>query len=183
MLANFACFLCVVCWMFSIFLSDFFPEVSNSLDSGQAWTCRQACFGSKLFCKSYQQTTLAGEGLIGASKCLRVWIFHLSVSDEAKQITNSPGSHELSIQRTHDHWFSVMQFNHISTCVVCWQPLQTVCTQIRPDITSGLIWIQTVWQSDGIPEWIFQKSWTRKKSADDKKHANFPVGKGLTQWC
>ena len=32
---------------------------------------------------------------------------------------------------------------------------------------SGLIWIQTVWHSDGISERIFQKSWFWKKSADD----------------
>ena len=39
---------------------------------------------------------------------------------------------------------------------------------------SGLIWIQTVWHSDGIPERIFRKSWFWKKSADDKKHKQFP---------
>ena len=37
-------------------------------------------------------------------------------------------------------------------------PLQTVWTQIRPDKMSGLIWIQTVLQSDGILERIFRKS-------------------------
>ena len=31
--------------------------------------------------------------------------------------------------------------------VVCWYPLQTVWTQIRPDKKSGLIWIRTVWHS------------------------------------
>ena len=35
------------------------------------------------------------------------------------------------------------------------KPFQTVWTQIRPDKRSGLIWIQTVGHSDGIPERIF----------------------------
>ena len=34
---------------------------------------------------------------------------------------------------------------------------------------SGLIWIQMVWHSDGIPERTFWKHWFWKKSADDKK--------------
>ena len=39
---------------------------------------------------------------------------------------------------------------------------------------SGLIWIQTVWHGDGIPEIIFLNSLFLKKSADDKrKHAKF----------
>ena len=33
----------------------------------------------------------------------------------------------------------------------------------------GLIWIQTIWHSDGIPERIFQKIYFSKISADDKK--------------
>ena len=37
---------------------------------------------------------------------------------------------------------------------------------------SGLIWIQSVWHTDGIPVRIFQKSWFRKKTADDKKAGN-----------
>ena len=36
---------------------------------------------------------------------------------------------------------------------------------------SGLIWIQTVWHSDGIPEIIYWKSEFQKVSVDDKKHA------------
>ena len=43
---------------------------------------------------------------------------------------------------------------------------------------SGLIWIQTVWHSDDIPERIFKKSYD-KKSADDKKAWNFPRGQKL----
>ena len=34
---------------------------------------------------------------------------------------------------------------------------------------SGLIWIQTVWHSDGIPESCFEKVNFKKKSTDDKK--------------
>ena len=44
----------------------------------------------------------------------------------------------------------------------------------------GLIWIQSIWHSDGIPERIFRKSWFWKQSADDKKSMkNFPGGKEL----
>ena len=46
-----------------------------------------------------------------------------------------------------------------SPSVVCWSFLQTDLIQIRPDMLSGLIWIQSVSHSDGIPEIIFQKSW------------------------
>ena len=48
-------------------------------------------------------------------------------------------------------------------------PLQTVWTQIRTDRVLVLIWIQTVWHSDGILERIFRKSWFWKKPVDDKK--------------
>ena len=34
---------------------------------------------------------------------------------------------------------------------------------------NNLIWIQTVWHFDGIPERNFRKGWFWKKSADDKK--------------
>ena len=34
---------------------------------------------------------------------------------------------------------------------------------------SGLIWIQTIWHCDGIPERIFEKDNFEKKSADNKK--------------
>ena len=34
----------------------------------------------------------------------------------------------------------------------------------------GLIWIQTVWHSDGIPEDFFEKvNFQKKKSTDNKK--------------
>ena len=49
------------------------------------------------------------------------------------------------------------------TYVICWKPLQTVWNQIRPDKMSGLIWIQTVWHFDGIPERFFLKKLIVKK--------------------
>ena len=52
----------------------------------------------------------------------------------------------------------------------CWKPLQTTWTQIRFNRTSSLIWIQSDLQSDSILEISFWK----KKSADDKEHANLP---------
>ena len=33
-----------------------------------------------------------------------------------------------------------------------------------------------------IPEIILQKSWSWKKSAEDKCMKNYPVGKEFTQW-
>ena len=53
-------------------------------------------------------------------------------------------------------------------------PLQTFLTQIRPDKMSGLIWIQTVWHSDCIPERTFLKSLFWKNQQMTKKHAKFP---------
>ena len=50
---------------------------------------------------------------------------------------------------------------HLTHCllsVICWWPLQTVWTQIRPDRMLGLIWTHSVWHSDGISEIISQKS-------------------------
>ena len=48
---------------------------------------------------------------------------------------------------------------------------------------SGLIWIQTVWHSDGILESIFRKRWFRKKLADDKKkQQKYPVGRVEKGW-
>ena len=50
---------------------------------------------------------------------------------------------------------------------------QTDWTQIRPDKTSSLIWIQSVWHSDGIPDRDFPKKLIlKKKSAADKKWKN-----------
>ena len=43
----------------------------------------------------------------------------------------------------------------VAIFIVCWQPLQIVWTQIRPDKKSGLIWIQPLWYSDGFPDRIF----------------------------
>ena len=49
---------------------------------------------------------------------------------------------------------------------------------------SGLIWIQTVWHSDGIPERIFRKSCLWIKSADDiKSTKNYPVRKESRTYC
>ena len=62
----------------------------------------------------------------------------------------------------------------LPTSVVCWCPLQTVWTQIGPYITSGLIWIQNVWHSDGIPERIFRKRWFWKNHQTTIKHAKLP---------
>ena len=52
-------------------------------------------------------------------------------------------------------------------------------TQIWPDRMSGLIWIQTVWHSDRIPEIIFRKKWFGKNQQATKNIKNFPGGKEL----
>ena len=72
------------------------------------------------------------------------------------------------------------RFNSLPPSVVCWYLLQTVWNQIRPDKTSGLIWIQTVWHSDGIPERIFRKCWFWNKSADDKR--TWTISEGAKSW-
>ena len=48
--------------------------------------------------------------------------------------------------------------NSLPTGFLFWWPFQTAYIQIRPDKMSGLIWIQTVWHSDGISEIFFPKS-------------------------
>ena len=49
----------------------------------------------------------------------------------------------------------IVVINSLLTSVVCWLPLQTIWTQLRPDKTSGMIWIQTAWHSTDIPERTF----------------------------
>ena len=39
----------------------------------------------------------------------------------------------------------------------------------------GLIWIQSVWRSGGIPIRNFRKSWFLRKSADDKYHPKLMI--------
>ena len=70
------------------------------------------------------------------------------------------------------------------TNVIYWKHLQTVLIQIRPDTTSGLIWIQTVLHSDGEFEIIFwkKKLTLKKNSANNKKVQDSPVGKELENW-
>ena len=54
-------------------------------------------------------------------------------------------------------------------------PLLTICTQIRPNKASKLIWIQTVWHSDGIPErFIFKANFEKTKQQTTEKHAKLP---------
>ena len=40
---------------------------------------------------------------------------------------------------------------------------------------SGLIWVQTVWHSNGIPEIIFQKVDFEKNQQMTKKYTNLPI--------
>ena len=74
----------------------------------------------------------------------------------------------------------IRTFDSLPTGVVFWWPLQTVWTQIRPDKTSGLIWIKTVWHADGIPEQIFEEVDFDKNQQAPKKHAKLPSGQKLT---
>ena len=55
----------------------------------------------------------------------------------------------------------------------------TVWTKTRPDKMSGLIWIQTVWHSVGIPEIIFfrKKKYFEKNQKTTKTGKISPVGK------
>ena len=49
--------------------------------------------------------------------------------------------------------------------------LQTVWTQIRTDKTSVLIWGQTIWHSDKVPEITFDNvNFEEKRSADGSKN-------------
>ena len=44
----------------------------------------------------------------------------------------------------------------------------------------GLIWIQTAWHTDGIPQRFFLKKLIFKKSAGNESIQNYPVGKELS---
>ena len=63
--------------------------------------------------------------------------------------------------------YTLWCFNSLPTSVVCWYLLQTIRTQIKSEKMLRLIWIQTIWHSDGIPEIIFFFKLILKKSADD----------------
>ena len=71
----------------------------------------------------------------------------------------------------------------MSISVVCSWPLQTDWTKIRPDKMSGLIWIQSVWHSDGIPERIFRKVYFENNRQRTKKHEKFPRGQRVNFFC
>ena len=65
---------------------------------------------------------------------------------------------------SHKNWLSVNKETFLTLCllevtfVICRLPLQTVWIQIRTNKMSVLIWIQTIWHSDSVPEIIFWKS-------------------------
>ena len=88
-------------------------------------------------CKGHKQTTLVG-------KCLKESIWICNPLNTAFHLESSVFSSK----------YRVTKYNL----------LQTVWTQIRHDETSGLIWIQTVWNSDGISERNFRKSLFWKKN-------------------
>ena len=52
-----------------------------------------------------------------------------------------------------------------------------------PDKTSGLIWIQSVWHSGGIPERIFEKVDFEKNQQTTTKHEKFPKGQRIDRKC
>ena len=58
------------------------------------------------------------------------------------------------------------------------QAADIFCKQNGPR-SLGLIWIQTVWCSDGIPERFIWKGWFLKKSVDNKKHEKIPREHGV----
>ena len=76
---------------------------------------------------------------------------------------------------------AVSFLNHLPTSAVCcWYSLQTVWKQIRLDKKSGLIWIQTAWHYDCIPERIFLKKFILIETGRRQKSmVHFPVGKEL----
>ena len=82
--------------------------------------------------------------------------------------------------------FALLVTITISMCIIA---LFTEGHYAGPYITqhaklmSGLIWIQTVWHPDGVPERIFWKRWFWKKiSADDKKACKIIQQLPLQNW-
>ena len=89
--------------------------------------------------------------------------------------------------------YVVFLYHVDSSCYVHWSTYLTHCLlvssahnlckqfvwiQTRPDNVLGLIWIQTAWHSDGIPEIIFKKV-DFEKNQMTKKHAKLPRGQRL----
>ena len=62
----------------------------------------------------------------------------------------------------------------VATFEVCYSPLQTIKTQIRPNKMLDLIWIQTNWLSDSIYEKLFEGVNFENKNQMTKKHAKLP---------
>ena len=68
------------------------------------------------------------------------------------------------IQLRHENSIYV-EFNSLSPRIVCCSLLQQVWTKIRPEKTSGLIWIQSVWPSKNFTKKLILKKknqWTTK---------------------
>ena len=84
----------------------------------------------------------------------------------------------LAVYPDNNHQWLWLIKNSLHTCVFCWKRLQTVWIQIRPDMLSGLIWIQTVWHSDVIPE---EFKTNEKMSAGDKKHAQLHIRQSVKE--
>ena len=55
--------------------------------------------------------------------------------------------------------------------VVCWLTLQKVWTKIRTDRMLVLIWIQTIWHFDSVPESNFEKSQKTSEASKITQHA------------
>ena len=158
MLGNLACFL--VIWFFFLKI-NIFQKINiqeyhkcQTVGSRSGYRFYRAWSGSKLFAKVISRRHWQTKSIF--LKHSTYWKF--------KDI-NSTTWWLFNFLRV-GYWFSL---NSLPTIVVCWYHFQTTWTQIRPGITSGLIWIQPVWHSDGILEKNFLKKFISKKSADDKK--------------
>ena len=109
---------------------------------------------------------------------LEEWVFSIKDFTHVSAVTYVVGV-VLKVWWEFSSWLLTLSLL-VATFVICWYPLQTVWTQIRPNKMLcliiqmfgliikmlGLIWIQTVWHSDAIPERYFWKKLIKKKKKE-----------------
>ena len=122
------------------------------------WSCKQGYFD------------LRHEGMLSVwrSNLLKLWFFSYLSLGCSKELSHWDGSFEYP---QHTFWLSIKKINFQSRGLDL--PTSAVCCYIFAKM-SGLIWIQSVWHSNDIPERNFWESWFWKNQLTTLKHAKLP---------
>ena len=147
LLGNFDFFFCLLIFFKINFFEKFFQDYHQSIKQFGSRSGPTFWSGSKLFA-SYQQMTLVGQDLIKCQMIIQDIASH-SISHWRKNIDTFKISNSLHTRYIPNFFFVVCLlfsktffFPKILSGVP--SECQTVWIQIRPDILSGLIWVQTV---------------------------------------